>query len=380
MSSRILRKVSKKFFITVNIVTAVLFLLACCSSFLDPGKYWFIAILGVGFPFIILLLLLFIFFWWFFKSRWLFLPLGLLLLGWFQVNVVFAFHLFTSFEEKKPAHSLRVMQWNVARLGQMNKKKSADYSRSEIFKFIQEMNPDVLCMEEFLESNKPKEMEENIPYISKTLNYPYYFFARDHKRRDKLYEHGVIIFSRYPILDTLRIRYESPDMQVLGESLIHADIDVNGPRIRIFATHLQSLKFESEDYFVLEKIAKVEDSAVSRSKGVLKKFRTAYGLRKSQADLVRKEMDNSPYPPIICGDFNDIPNSYTYFKIKGGRNDAFLKKGFGIGRTFTSLSPTLRIDYILADKRLETLQCKKWRVFYSDHFPLVADFKLPGKD
>ncbi|MBK7123675.1 MAG: hypothetical protein IPH68_13225 [Chitinophagaceae bacterium] len=56
---------------------------------------------------------------------------------------------------------------------------------------------------------------------------------------------------------------------------------------------------------------------------------------------------------MICGDFNDVPNSYTYFTLKGNLQDAFLKKGSGFGRTLNFISPTLRIDYILADKELE---------------------------
>ncbi len=38
-----------------------------------------------------------------------------------------------------------------------------------------------------------------------------------------------------------------------------------------------------------------------------------------------------PYPEIICGDFNDVPNSFTYFTIKGPRQDAFLEKGAKFG-------------------------------------------------
>ena len=79
---------------------------------------------------------------------------------------------------------------------------------------------------------------------------------------------------------------------------------------------------------------KVEDSAVTKSMGILKKFRRAYLFRSKQAELVRRELDSSPYPPILCGDFNDLPNSFTYFKIKGDRTDAFLRRGFGVGSTF----------------------------------------------
>ena len=101
--TRILRKVSKKFFILSNIVLAIAFLLVCCTGFLNPGHYWYIAVLGVGFPFIVLFLLLFVFFWWFFKSRWALLSLTVLVLGWSQVHTLFGLHLFASFDPAKKA-------------------------------------------------------------------------------------------------------------------------------------------------------------------------------------------------------------------------------------------------------------------------------------
>ncbi len=378
--TRILRKVTKKFFIAVNIIAVVVFLAACCNNLLHPGKYWYVALLGVGFPFLVLLLLFFIIFWLFFKSRWKWLSIAALLIGWFQVDVLFAFHPFNSFDNKKAPGSFRVMQWNVSRLDEMNKHKHGENYRQKIFDYIHDMDPDILCMEEFIESNNPKELPENISYFTRELKYPYYYFARDHRRWDGLYEHGVVIFSRYPIADTLRIRYSGPDSLKGSESLIHTDIDINGQRVRVFATHLQSLRFDGNDYGALQRIAKVEDSAVTKSMGIIKKFRTAYNLRSTQAELVRRELDESPYPEILCGDFNDVPNSFTYFKIRGGRNDVFLKKGFGIGRSFASLSPTLRIDYILADTKLEIRQFRKTKLPYSDHYPLVADFNLPVKN
>jgi endonuclease/exonuclease/phosphatase family metal-dependent hydrolase len=378
--ARLLRKVSKKFFIVTNIAAVIAFLLVCCTGFLNPGRYWYIAVLGVGFPFIVLALVAYIFFWWFFKSRWAFLSIAVLLLGWSQLHALFGFHLFASFDTAKPAGALRVMQWNVSRLDQMNPKRPGGSFRKPILEFIKKMNPDILCMEEFLESNNPREFDENIPYFTDTLKYPYHFFARDHRRWDGVYEHGVIIFSKYPVLDTLRLRYSGPDSLKAAESLIHTDIDVNGRRIRVFATHLQSLRFDGSDYSVIKTLAKAENDAVNKSKGVLKKFKLAYFLRSKQAELVRREMDDSPYPTILCGDFNDVPNSFTYFKVKGDCNDAFLMSGFGIGRSFASLSPTLRIDYIFTDKKMEILQFKKTKVYYSDHYPLVADVRLPEKE
>ena len=87
-------------------------------------------------------------------------------------------------------------------------------------------------------------------------------------------------------------------------------------------------------------------------------------------------MAASRHPVIVCGDFNDVPNSYTYFTVKGDLQDAFLEKGSGFGRTLRMLSPTLRIDYILADQRFKVTQYHKIEVPYSDHYPILADLEF----
>ena len=115
---------------------------------------------------------------------------------------------------------------------------------------------------------------------------------------------------------------------------------------------------------------------VEASKSILRKLKAGYYFRSSQAEQVRIQLDKSPYPEIICGDFNDVPNSYTYFTIKGNRQDAFIRKGSGIGRTYSNVSPTLRIDYIMANKKLKVKQVKRVVLPYSDHYPIIADLLL----
>ncbi len=105
-------------------------------------------------------------------------------------------------------------------------------------------------------------------------------------------------------------------------------------------------------------------------------MRLAFKRRGIQAGIVRTELDKSPYASIICGDFNDVPNSYTYFHIKGSWQDAFLKKGFGIGRSFIALAPTLRIDYILADPDFNIKMFDMVDEGLSDHIMLVSDLQL----
>ncbi len=243
--------------------------------------------------------------------------------------------------------------------------------------FLALQQADIMCFQEFFESHNPKEYAANISYIRDRLHYPYYFFSHDYKRFDGMLETGVILFSKYPILQTLLTRYNTLDTLKAAVSLIAADIKVGDQTLRVFTTHLQSVLFHSKDYHNLDIIINVDDSLLEASRSIVKKLRRAYGLRSGQADTVRAQLDRSPFPAIICGDFNDVPNSYVYSHIRGDRQDAFIQKGFGIGRTFAHLSPTLRIDYILADPFFKVLQCRKFSLPYSDHHPVVADLQLP---
>lgn len=371
---------TKRFFVFANITAAIIFLLACMAAYCNPSRYWPIALLGVGFLFITLIILAFFVFWLLFRSRWFLLSLVVILIGWFHIRSLFGMHAFTQFQQQKKPGTFRVLTWNVSRWDEMNKQaKGGTSDRLNMLNFIGSQDADILCIQEFFESCKPELFDKNIPYITRVLGYPYHYFAIDHITWNGIYEHGIALFSRYPIVDSFRLRYPRGDSVRATESLIRATIDMNGRKINVFTTHLQSFLFTGNDYRGLRTIKQAEDkdSVLLAGRGIVKKFRYSYKHRSNQADIVRGQLDKSNYPEIICGDFNDVPNSYTYFTVKGNRQDAFVEKGFGLGRTFVFISPTLRIDYILANPRFQVVQCKKAKLPYSDHFPVIADFNMP---
>jgi endonuclease/exonuclease/phosphatase family metal-dependent hydrolase len=131
------------------------------------------------------------------------------------------------------------------------------------------------------------------------------------------------------------------------------------------------------DYTKIERIKSYEDSLIPNSKSIFSKIKKGMSYRSYQSRLLKQAIIASPHPVILCADFNDTPNSYTYFTIAKNMKDAFLQKGFGIGRTFSSLSPTLRIDYILTSKQFSVKQFNRVIKDYSDHYMIVADLKLP---
>lgn len=377
----LLRIVTRRVFIVLNIITVILFLLACANAFMHPGRWWVISLLGLIFP--LLLLLLFIFFvvglflpgW----RRWALISLLALIIGWPNIHSFFAFHVGGAFHSEKSPGALRVMTWNVRSFDEFtSRKKGASGHLPKMLQFIGGQHPDVLCIQEFINSDIPAD-SCNVPYIQERLRLPYCFFSKDYINRGARYQAGVIIFSRYPIVDTMVMAYSRPGGFHATESLISADIHMGKDTIRVYTTHLQSVLFHSKDFHNLEIIRNVDDSILMASRSIAKKLGYAFQHRGDQAEEVRAQLDKSPYPSIICGDFNDVPNSYTYFTIRKDWQDAFIKKGFGIGRSYKFISPTLRIDYILASPAFNILQCRRYPLPWSDHNPVVADMEVSAK-
>jgi endonuclease/exonuclease/phosphatase family metal-dependent hydrolase len=374
--ARFVRTFTKRLCIILNVVIAGLFLIACANAWLHPSKWWFFSLIGLGFPVLLILLFCFLIFWLIFRSKWAMLSALVLLLGLGNIRVFWGLHFATSYKPQKADGALRILTWNVHWFDDHNKKikERKDY-RKKMIAFIKEQNADILCFQEFLELGKSFTSSNTNAIVQ--LNYPYYYRVIDYGQGSGgRFQAGVAIFSRFPIVDTQRIRYPDPANLRAAESLISADVLINGKKIRIYTTHLQSVLFQKNDYRNIEIIKSANDSMMAASRSIVKKLRLGYSMRGYQADLVRDKLDSCPYPEVICGDFNDVPNSYTYFHIKGNRQDVFVKKGNGIGRTFTAVSPTLRIDYILADKAFDVLQYNRFLVPWSDHYPVVADLKL----
>ncbi len=354
----------------LNLVAVFFFLLACLAPYLNPQQWWFISLSGLAFPFLLLILIFFFIWWLFLKRKYMLISALALLLGAKSISVFWAFNP-SGFTEAREPGLIRIATWNVARFIEMKRNNNkGSQTRLAMMEQIREQNADILCFQEFFHSTNP-EWYANLDHITKELGYPYYFFSHDNDGTN--HYTGTVIFSRFPIVDSGMIRFPRPS---LPEALVHIDIKTGNRIVRIYSTHLQSLQFKKSDYETIAKIKEAEDGMVSNSRTIFSKLKRGVVNRRLQADMTRQLMNDSPYPILFCGDLNDIPNSYTYFTIRAGMQDAFLEKGFGIGRTFSALSPTLRIDYIFADKSFRVKQFKRVVNDYSDHYMLVADIEL----
>jgi len=288
---------------------------------------------------------------------------------------------------KAEDQALKVMTWNVHLfdLGEWTKNKQ---SKNKIIEFISEQAPDILCLQEYYVDAD----NINEPYVEllRGLGYSYYEFSieDDYPKRNinieakpgDIIKVGHAVFSKFPLskmhryaLDTKRDYY----------NLMGVDVDLGEQKkIRLYVTHLQSVTLSNEEVaFAEEKTAKLPTKVESKTKGILTKLILASSKRAQQANIIDSITDKATLPTIICGDMNDMPGSYVYRKVKGELSDAFVDKGFGFGRTYRNIFPTLRIDYIFYDSKF--FNCKGYSspdVALSDHNPVLASFSIQLKE
>ncbi len=261
--------------------------------------------------------------------------------------------------------SLRVLSWNVKKWDEGNKKARGGTSfRNLMMDMIELQGADILCLQEFFESSDRLRFEANIAALEQ-LGYPYHYFFPSSQTHEGRYQYGLCIFSKYPIIDSASFLNGA---SAHSEGLCYVDVKMNEKIIRVFTTHLQSPGFDKSDY--------AGPGMIKTSRSTFSKLKNSYQLRNEQAKLVREQINASPYPVIVCSNLGDIPNSYAYFKVKGRLKDAFLKKGFGLGRTFTFVSPSLRIDYIFTGEEFIINNFTSIKTSYSDHYLIMADLSL----
>ncbi|NIG52305.1 endonuclease/exonuclease/phosphatase family protein [Chitinophaga sp. Cy-1792] len=370
---RFLRLFTKGFFVILNIALVILFLAACLAPYISPAWFWPISFLTLAFPFLLGLLVVFMLAWLVFNYRYALLSVIAILLGWKSISAFVAFNMPSGNKPKPATESITVMSYNVSQFG-LYKERDSKYNRQAMFALIKKQEPDIACFQDFYTAERKNDFN-NREDISHEMNLPYRFFSSDFNRNGNQHW-GSIIYSKYPIIASDKVKMsEGP----LSESLIYADIVRDGDTIRIVNMHLESYRFNQKDYKAIKKIRNQQDTGLVATKSIVQKMREAYIRRSQQADIVGNFVRQSPYPVIVCGDFNDTPASYTYFKIRGNLQDAFLQKGLGIGRTFSGLAPTLRIDYIFVSPYFKVNSFRKINSDLSDHYPVISNLSIVGE-
>lgn len=230
-------------------------------------------------------------------------------------------------------------------------------TRDQTLLMAQHNKTDILCLQEFSEKAEYLSYAEYFPYDTRSENPTW-----DNMR----------IYSSYPIICDTIIKFEQSQQQFQIADLQIQDNDT----IRIVSVHMQTTGVSSNRRLLYEI---KHTPLMNQSKGEAIYLFSNVLLnnaqkRLEQAHTLRNIIKESPYPIIVCGDFNDVPLSHTYKVIDRELTDAFRSVGQGYGRSFGRKLKWLRLDYVFHSEAIIPISFSYKASQYSDHLPAFFSF------
>lgn len=351
-----------------NYALCLALLLSYLAPYLDPRKAWLIAFFGLAYPPLLLFNVILVVYWLFRRRLYFLLSVITILIGYKVLINNIGFRTQTDTARPTQPNSLRIMTYNAhdfKRYGANN-----DIStKHEILELIAQNNPDVIGIQEFY--TRRRGQYDMIDSIKKILNSEFYYFEPFDVNYDQA--SGMAIFSRYPIFNFGLVSLSG---KMTGNQCLFVDIQKGDKKIRLYSMHLQSIKFEPEDYKYLGEVSKQGKTNMTATKRLGTKLKIAFLKRADQVYTVKAHAKECPYPYIYSGDFNDTPASFAVNTMALGMKNAFLEKGSGLGRTYNGDFPNYQIDYIMVSPQFDVLNYQIIQKKLSDHYPVWADVLL----
>lgn len=360
----LLRRIIGRWVFYSSLLFFVLLCACLLSRYFNPVSFWPGGILGLLFPFIYLIhVFYFLYFGVRLKKQIILSMLGLIIgantaLNYFQLNE----------PDNTVEDPLSVMSYNVRVFDYYDWKGNKD-GRNRILDLMRGENCDIYCMQEiYFDSKGDFLSEDSLKRTVKSRN-AHIEITKTLNQKKHFGYWGIGTFSKYPIVGKGKVDFPRKGNNVC----IYTDLRIGPDTIRVYNMHLQSIHFGKEDYKFLQDLkADKETEEIESSKKILRRLKRAFQRRGPQVDLIKASINASPYPVIVCGDFNDPPASYTYQQLAKGLKDAFREKGNGFGKTYNGIFPSLRIDYILFS---ESMRCAEFETLpeeHSDHHAVRA--------
>lgn len=339
-----------KFIFGFNIVITALTFIAYILPFLAPKLFPLLSVLTLILPLFLLLNGLFFLYWLLQLKRQIILSGLVLLLG---ITFINKFYKFSANEIENEDKDFTVMSYNV-RLFNLFGWIEGENVGNSILNFINEQNPDVLCIQEYSENAN--------------INLRVYKYKSVFMEGNKI-KTGQAIFSKFPIFNEGELK-----IPAMGNNIIYADIKKGKDTIRVYNMHLQSIKISPDVNEISEHVDSINHN---KSQLLFNRISGAFKKQELQTKILVAHKRKCNYPMIVCGDMNNSPFSYVYRSIKSDLNDCFEESGKGFGQTYKFKFYPARIDYIFVSKKIKVKSFTTFAQFEnSDHYPIMSRLSL----
>lgn len=357
--------------ILINVALAFSLLCVQLSCNISPESFWVFEPLSYTYPFFVIINILFLIFWAIRRSKYAFISLAIIILGYDKLALMYRPPIFVM-EAPISKNQFKVMSYNV-RLFDLYNWSGNIKTRSKIFDMLKKESPQVVCFQEYYHSDEKSFSNNDTIAALLNLNYSHIEYGLTIKTK---YHWGLATFSNYPIINKGKLFFKegSTNFGMYCDVLYHKDT------VRVYNVHLQSNHFKQNDYkFIDNPNVDDQNQFVKGSLSIFKRIKKGAEIRSRQVDELSAHIEHSPYPIILCGDFNDPPYSYAYSSIARHLIDSYSEKGKGFGISYNGVFIPYRIDYILHSDYFECLKYSMVRKKLSDHYPIVVTLKPKSK-
>lgn len=338
------------------LIAAALLMVSYLGVVVNPAKAWALVLPGVFFlP--LFLLNLFLFIWALFRrSKAAFIPLVALLPALLLIGRLVRLPGNQEAQEES-GDNLVVASYNVGRFAPTDRKRGI-HTRSECLDSVATLlgrtDADIICLQEFYLS-----YNEDVSTVLSRAFPGYYQTYYLYSGKTGLY--GNVTLSRSRPVDKGHLEFENS-----SNLAVYADYKVGNDTLRVYNCHLESYNIS------LSSIIKAMHEGQDVISETGRKVRGSILRRPVQVGQIIAHISDCRNGSIVCGDFNDSPISYTYYKLHQGRRDSFVEAGSGFGATYRPLWPIIRIDYLMHPKSMTALSHETLHVRYSDHYPIIV--------
>lgn len=346
----ILRKLLRAGLWGTSAVLFIIYIMALFAGFLNPAYFYFIALLGLGFPIIYVLHLLNTLL--NFRNRkWFLFLVTFLLIG----SPLILRHFSLPLKSNSKIGEYSLISYNVQGFYTLDAEDTPS-QKSVVLKDILDGETTLIFFQEF-RFGKLKENE---------LLFKQYPFHFPEKGPGTDY-----LFSRFPLTNGGTLTADGEDFAV------YADAEFPGQTIRLINVHLRSIMLTRERELLQPSADKtLQRSTVRKLIRTLRKLKIAFKYRTDEISKLMVLIEESPHPVLLAGDFNDTPASYAYHRVNSKLSDASFLRRYGWKRTFVESTFPLRIDHIFTSDDIRVTQYERMSMDYSDHYPVSVSFDL----